>query len=128
MNRVTGIGGIFMKARDPDALRAWYARHLGVPIDTWGGAAFKWVTPENPTGMGSTVWSISPMSSDYFAPSTSTYMVNYRVKDVHALVALLKSEGCDVPKPVEESEFGKFCWVMDPEGNKVELWEPPPGM
>lgn len=127
MTRVTGIGGIFIKARDPDALRAWYQKHLGVPLDSWGGAAFTWVTPENPGGVGTTVWSISPMNSDYFAPSGSTYMVNYRVRDVHALIALLREEGCDVVGKVDESEFGKFGWVVDPEGNKIELWEPPAG-
>ncbi len=128
MTRVTGIGGIFIKARDPVALREWYRVHLGVPVQSWGGASFDWVTPENPGGVGTTAWNISPMSSDYFAPSTSPFMVNYRVKELHALLALLREEGCAVDaKGVEESEFGKFGWVIDPEGNKVELWEPPTG-
>jgi predicted enzyme related to lactoylglutathione lyase len=127
MNRVTGIGGIFIKASDPDALRAWYQKHLGLDVQDWGGVAFQWHTPERPNPNGSTVWSVMPSTSDYFAPSQAPFMVNYRVDDLHALLSLLRAEGCDVEDKVEESEFGKFGWVMDPEGNRVELWEPPPG-
>lgn len=127
MNRVTGIGGIFFKARDAVALRGWYQKHLGIDVQEWGGAAFTWAdTAGNPT-KGSTIWNIAAADGDYFAPSASTFMVNYRVADLHALVAALKAEGCNVLEKVEESEYGKFAWVMDPEGNKVELWEPPPG-
>jgi len=127
MNRVTGIGGIFFKARDPVALRAWYRKHLGVDVQDWGGAAFRWADGEgNPTA-GTTVWNIPDEGSDYFAPGTSTFMVNYRVADLHALVQALRQEGCQVLDKTEESEFGKFGWVMDPEGNKIELWEPPAG-
>ncbi|MFO1494307.1 MAG: VOC family protein [Lysobacterales bacterium] len=125
MERVTGIGGIFIKARDPEALRAWYQRHLGVPVGEWGGAVFSWHTPEGPTVDGMTVWSIMPMSSNYFAPSSAPFMVNYRVRDLRALVALLRAEGCEVDERIEESEQGVFGWVMDPEGNRVELWQPP---
>jgi predicted enzyme related to lactoylglutathione lyase len=127
MNRVTGIGGIFIKAGDPDALRAWYQKHLGLDVQDWGGVAFQWHTPERPNLNGSTVWSVMPSTSDYFAPSQAPFMVNYRVDDLHALLSLLRAEGCDVDDKVEESEFGKFGWVMDPEGNRVELWEPPSG-
>ncbi len=125
MNRVTGIGGIFFKADDPVALREWYRRHLGMNIEDWGGMSFQWHTPEQPNPNGTTVWSVFEASSTYFAPSTALFMVNYRVEDLHGLLALLRSEGCDVDDKVEESEFGKFGWVMDPEGNRVELWEPP---
>lgn len=125
MERVTGIGGIFIKARDPEALCAWYRRHLGVPVGEWGGAVFPWHTPEGPTADGMTVWSVMPMSSNYFAPSTAPFMVNYRVRDLRALVALLRAEGCEVDERIEESEQGVFGWVMDPEGNRVELWQPP---
>ena len=125
MERVTGIGGIFIKARDPEALRAWYQRHLGVPVGEWGGAVFSWHTPEGPTVDGMTVWSIMQMSSNYFAPSSAPFMVNYRVRDLRALVALLRAEGCEVDERIEESEQGVFGWVMDPEGNRVELWQPP---
>ena len=127
MKRVTGIGGVFFKARDPKALGEWYARHLGIDVEEWGGAAFKWVTPENPSGTGSTVWSPFKEDTGYFAPSTASFMVNYRVEDLHALLAALRAEGCQVDDKVDESEFGKFGWVMDPEGNKVELWQPPAG-
>ena len=127
MKRVTGIGGVFIKARDPDALRAWYQRHLGLDVQDWGGVAFRWHEPGRPNENGSTVWSVMPESSEYFAPSKAPFMVNYRVEDLHALRAALKREGCDVDDKVEESEYGKFGWVMDPEGNRVELWEPPPG-
>ena len=127
MQRVKGIGGIFFKAKDPTALGAWYRRHLGIQIEDWGGFAFKWRTEDNPEGTGTTVWSVMGADSTYFAPSTAPFMVNYRVSDLHAVLAALRSEGCDVDPKVDESEFGKFGWVMDPEGNRVELWEPPPG-
>jgi predicted enzyme related to lactoylglutathione lyase len=127
MKRVTGIGGIFFKARDPDALRAWYQKHLGIPVDSWGGTSFSWNGPENPTGVGSTVWSIFKESTEYLAPSKASFMINYRVADVRALVAVLREEGCAVEEKIDESEFGIFGWVMDPEGNKVELWQPPVG-
>lgn len=126
MKRVTGIGGIFIKARDPDALRAWYRRHLGMDIGDWGGVAFRW-DADNPAAIGTTVWSIFKQESDYFAPSTAPFMVNYRVDDLHALLAALRSEGCAVDDKVDESEYGKFGWVVDPEGNKLELWQPPEG-
>lgn len=121
MKRVTGIGGIFFKATDPAALREWYQVHLGIPLEEWGGAIFRW------TEGGTTVWSPFSAESTYFAPSQAPFMINYRVDDLHALLAVLRSEGCDVDDKVEESEFGKFGWVMDPEGNKVELWQPPAG-
>lgn len=127
MKRVTGIGGIFFKAKDPKALGAWYQAHLGIDVQPWGGAVFRWVDDdEQPVG-GTTVWNVTGADSTYFAPSQSSFMVNYRVADLHALLAALRSEGCDVLEKVEESEYGKFGWVMDPEGNKVELWEPPAG-
>jgi predicted enzyme related to lactoylglutathione lyase len=127
MKRVTGIGGIFLTARDPATLRAWYKAHLGIDVQEWGGAVFTWTDDDGrPTG-GSTVWSVGDASSNPFAPGTARFMVNYRVADVHALVAALRAEGCNVLEKVEESEYGKFGWVIDPEGNKVELWEPPAG-
>jgi len=127
MNRVTGIGGIFIKAKDADALRAWYRRHLGIDVQDWGGTTFQWHTPERPSPDGATVWSVFPASSKYFDPSTAPFMVNYRVEDLHALIAVLRSEGCNVDPKTDDSEYGKFGWVMDPEGNRIELWEPPPG-
>ena len=125
MKRVTGIGGIFFKARDPAALRAWYKEHLGIDVQAWGGAAFTWADDAGNPVKGTTIWSIG--SGENFAPSTSTFMINYRVDDVAALLKALREEGCNVVGDMDDSEYGKFGWVMDPEGNKVELWEPPAG-
>ena len=128
MKRVTGIGGIFFKARDPVALRAWYQRHLGIDVQEWGGAAFRWADADGkPDRRHDDLVDRRGGAATHFAPSTSSFMVNYRVADVHALVKALRAEGCNVLDKIDESEYGKFAWVMDPEGNKVELWEPPPG-
>ncbi|MCC6397280.1 MAG: VOC family protein [Bacteroidetes bacterium] len=127
MKRVTGIGGIFFNSPDPGTLRAWYKTHLGIDVQEWGGAAFTWTDPEGTPIAGTTIWSVGDAKSNAFAPSTAPFMVNYRVADVHALVKALKSEGCNVLDKVDESEYGKFAWVLDPDGNKVELWEPPAG-
>jgi len=127
MNRVTGIGGIFFKAKDPKAMQAWYQRHLGIDVQDWGGTAFRWADPDGKPIAGTTAWCIFPAEGDYFAPSAASFMVNYRVADVRALLQVLKEEGCNVLDKFDESEYGKFGWVLDPEGNKVELWEPPPG-
>lgn len=127
MKRVTGIGGIFFKAKDAPALREWYKRHLGVDVQPWGGAAFEWTGADGKPVAGTTAWSINPQESEHFAPSTASFMVNYRVADLLALVAALKEEGCNVVGDISDSEYGKFAWVVDPEGNKVELWEPPEG-
>lgn len=127
MKRVTGIGGIFFSARDPVALREWYRRHLGIDVLDWGGAAFTWTDAEGrPTG-GTTIWSVGSADGEPFAPGKAGFMVNYRVADLHALLKALREEGCEVLDKVDESEYGKFGWVLDPEGHKVELWEPPPG-
>jgi predicted enzyme related to lactoylglutathione lyase len=120
MTRVTGIGGIFFKARDPVALREWYRTHLGFDIQSWGGLAFD-------ASSGVTVWSIFPETSKHFAPSEAPFMINYRVADLAALLDSLRAEGCAVEDRMDSSEEGRFGWVMDPEGNRIELWEPPPG-
>ena len=127
MKRVTGVGGIFFKARDAPALQVWYKRHLGIDVQVWGGAAFDWTDDEGTPVAGTTAWSIVPEQSDQFAPGTAPFMVNYRVADLHALIDALREEGCNVLDKVDDSEYGKFGWVIDPEGNKVELWEPPAG-
>ena len=124
MKRVTGIGGVFFKAKDPKALGAWYRTHLGIDVQEWGGAVFRWAD-DGPSG--STAWNLFKDDTSYFAPSTSSFMVNYRVEDLNALLAKLREEGCDVDEKVDESEYGKFGWVMDPEGNRLELWQPPKG-
>jgi predicted enzyme related to lactoylglutathione lyase len=127
MKRVTGIGGIFFKAKDPAALQAWYKQHLGIDVQAWGGAAFDWTDDAGKPVAGTTAWSIFSAQTDHFAPSTASFMVNYRVHDLHALLKALRDEGCNVLEKIDESEYGKFAWVVDPEGNKVELWEPPAG-
>ncbi len=116
MKRVTGIGGIFFKAKDAPALHAWYKQHLGIDVQTWGGTAFSWSDSEGKPVGGSTIWSIGSNESDTFAPSSAPFMINYRVEDLHGLVKLLKEEGCDVLEKIDESEYGKFAWVIDPEG------------
>ncbi len=125
MSRVTGIGGIFIKAKDPAMLRDWYKQHLGIGVQAWGGTSFRWVDNSGKPTAGTTAWMIGDGKN--FAPSTAPFMVNYRVSDLHALLAALRAEGCNVLEKTEESEYGKFGWVIDPEGNKVELWEPPAG-
>ena len=130
MKRVTGIGGIFFKAKDPVVLKAWYKKHLGIDFQEWGDTAFfpfTWTDDAGNPTKGTTVWSIASADSSSFAPSTSTFMINYRVDDLAALLQALREEGCDVLEKTDDSEFGKFGWVMDPEGNKVELWQPPEG-
>ena len=127
MKRVTGIGGIFFQAQNPDALCAWYKAHLGIDVQDWGGAAFIWADAHGNPIKGTTVWSIGRASGDQFAPSRSPFMINYRVDDLAALLEALRAEGCNVLEKTDDSEYGKFGWVIDPEGNKVELWQPPPG-
>lgn len=128
MKRVTGIGGIFFNAKDPAVLRDWYRTHLGVDVQAWGGAAFTWTDDAGqPTG-GSTIWSIGAAEGgDGFGPSKAPFMINYRVADLASLLKALRDEGCNVLEKTDDSEYGKFGWVIDPEGNKVELWEPPAG-
>lgn len=112
MKRVTGIGGIFFKAQDPKALSAWYKQHLGVDVTDWGGAIFPWGGEGSESGM--TVWSPFKADTDYMEPSKSSFMVNYRVEDVEALLKVLQEEGCNVVGEMQESEQGKFGWVTDP--------------
>ena len=128
MKRVTGIGGIFFKAKDAPALQGWYKRHLGIDVQEWGGTAFTWADSDGkPTG-GTTVWSINTENTEQFAPSKAPFMINYRVEDLDSVISALKTEGCNVLDKMDDSdEFGKFAWVIDPEGNKVELWQPPVG-
>lgn len=129
MRRVTGIGGIFFKALDPARLLAWYRDHLGLPVETWGrtwgGTEFEWREKDDPNRTGKTVWSVFDAGTHYFEPSAAPFMINYRVDNLDAVLAQLRAEGVEVDPRVEESEFGRFGWVMDPEGNRLELWEPP---
>ncbi|HEY6942366.1 VOC family protein [Dokdonella sp.] len=125
MKRVTGIGGIFFKSTDPKRLGAWYRDHLGLDVTEWGGAIFEWGGPGSAAGM--TIWSPFAQDTTYMEPGRATFMINFRVADLDALLAALRSEGCHVLDETQASEQGKFGWVIDPDGNKVELWEPPAG-
>ena len=124
MKRVTGIGGIFIKAENPASLYEWYEKHLGIHREPHGqGAEMHWREDENPDRRGTTVWAIFEKHTKYFEPSRAPFMLNYRVDDLDALLAALLAEGVDSKR--EDSEYGHFAWITDPEGNKIELWEPP---
>lgn len=131
MARVTGIGGVFLKSRgDGKALAKWYQQHLGIPVEGFGGAVLRWQDDTADDG-GLTVWCTTGHDSQWFSPSTSQVMINYRVDDLEALLARLRASGVDILRGPEVHENGAFAWIMDPDGNKVELWEPrawaPPG-
>lgn len=128
MQRVTGLGGFFIKSKDPKSLAAWYEKHLGVPFNGTTYAGFKWINENNPALPGSTVFSFFGEDTKYFDPSKGSCMVNFRVKDLDSLLASLKAEGVTVDEKTESYEYGKFGWCMDPEGNKIELWEPVDGI
>jgi len=123
MARVTGIGGIFFRARDPKALAAWYAKHLGIRLEDWGGARFLW-SDEVPAGTGATVWTPFPENTKYFGASGQASMVNYRVDGLDALLAQLKASGVTTDPHREDYSYGRFAWITDPEGNRLELWQP----
>jgi predicted enzyme related to lactoylglutathione lyase len=119
--RITGVGGVFFKAKDPKALAAWYRDVLGLPLESWGGAALRYDAPQHPPAL---IWSTFPASTDYFAPSTGAFMINYAVDDLEALLTRLSAKGVAVLKRVDDDPNGRFAWILDPEGNKIELWEP----
>jgi predicted enzyme related to lactoylglutathione lyase len=124
MERVMGIGGVFFKARDHKALGEWYKTHLGVDVQPWGGAAFSWGEgSDDPKGV--TAWSLFRADTRHFEPSTAPFMLNYRVRDLDAMLAQLRAAGVPVDDKVDDSEYGRFGWAMDPEGNRIELWQPP---
>ncbi|MEO6223696.1 MAG: VOC family protein [Vicinamibacterales bacterium] len=124
MARVTGIGGVFFKStKDNVALAAWYQKHLGLPLESWGGAVLKW-PDDKAEDKGLTVWHVAEKETKWFTPSDSPLMINYRVDDLVALIAQLKEAGIEIVGGPESHENGKFAWIMDPDGNKVELWEP----
>lgn len=126
MRRVTGIGGLFFKTEDQKKITAWYAKHLELDIQSWGGCAFQWKDLKDPDAKvpASTVWSTFKADSDYFEPSKKPFMFNYRVENLVELLKVLKEEGVTVVGEIQEFPYGKFGWIMDPEGNKIELWEP----
>lgn len=123
--RVTGIGGIFFKAADPKQLMNWYRKHLGIEVDSYGGWSFQWREKRRSQRIGYTVFSPFEKTSNYFDPSEQPYMFNFRVADLKSLLSQLRREGVHVIDEVQEFSFGKFGWIIDPEGRKIELWEPP---
>lgn len=128
MEKVTGIGGVFFKCQEPEKLAGWYRDCLGVNISFQHGAVFSWPEGQSPERPGSTTLGFFSLGSDYMSPSRSPFMLNFRVRDLDAMLEQLRSVGTRVMEDIEESDFGRFGWVLDPEGNKVELWEPPEGM
>jgi len=123
MKRVTGIGGIFFKCKNPKEVKAWYEKHLGLNTDDYG-TSFEWRQGEDSSKLGFTQWSPFPADTEYFEPSQSEFMLNYRVADLKALVEVLKQEGVTILDEIEEFEYGKFVHILDNEGYKIELWEP----
>lgn len=124
--RVTAIGGIFFKSDNPEESKDWYRKHLGIESDKYGGA-FEWRHSENPDKTGYTAWSIFDSKTEYTKPSTKEFMINYRVENLEELLKTLKEEGVEVVGEMESYEYGKFGWIMDPNGIKIELWEPNDG-
>jgi predicted enzyme related to lactoylglutathione lyase len=124
MARVTGIGGVFFKSRnDNAALAAWYQKHLGMRLEEFGGAILRW-PDDKAEDKGLTVWHVAERESRWFSPSDSSFMINYRVDDLDELISQLRKAGVEVLSGPESHENGKFAWIIDPDGNKVELWEP----
>lgn len=123
LKRVTGIGGIFFKCKEPKKVREWYQNHLGLNTNAYG-SVFEWYQGADSTKKGFTQWSPFSEKTSYFAPSTKDFMINYRVADLDALVVELKKEGVSITDTMEVAEYGKFIHIMDCEGNKIELWEP----
>lgn len=122
MEKVTGIGGIFIKAQNPDAMAAWYRDHLGIATKD-GYTDFQWREKENPEKIGQTLWSLFPADTEYFKPSAAPFMINFRVADLEKMIEQLRKNGIAV-EAVQDFDYGRFAWVMDPEGNRIELWEP----
>jgi len=124
MAKVTGIGGVFIKSsKDKDVLNAWYRDNLGINFQDWGGAILEWSDDKQVDG-GQTVWTTAAPDSKWFAPSESSFMINYRVDDLDGLIARFKENGVEIVKGPDDDFNGRFAWAMDPDGNKVELWEP----
>ena len=122
MKKVTGIGGIFFKCKDPNKMKEWYNTHLGLNTNDYG-ATFEWKEATDSTKNGSTTWSPFAENTKYFEPSTKEFMINYRVDNLEALVEELKKEGVTIVDNIETYDYGKFIHIIDGEGNKVELWE-----
>src|SRR6476660_7646325 len=120
MAKITGIGGVFIKSKGKGSeLTAWYEKNLGITLESWGGSILKWPEDKGPDG-GMTVWSTADSDSKWFAPSESTFMINYRVDNMDELIDQLKQNGVEIQKGPDVDFNGKFAWIMDPDGNKVE--------
>ena len=126
MKKVTGIGGIFFKCKDPKAVKEWYNTHLGLEAGPYG-ASFEWRQLDAPEKKGLTQWNVNTEAAKMYEPSTKDFMINYRVDNLDALVAQLKTEGVTIVDSIEDSDYGKFVHILDVEGNKVQLWEPKDG-
>ena len=123
MQRVTGIGGIFFKCNEPDKIKDWYKTHLGLNTSPYG-TMFEWREEADPEKKGFTLWTPFKESTKYFEPSSRDFMINYRVENLEAVVEELRKEGVTLLDNIEDSEYGKFVHLLDPEGNKIELYEP----
>jgi predicted enzyme related to lactoylglutathione lyase len=124
MAKVTGIGGVFFKSTgDPKALAAWYEKHLGMPLEVFGGAILKW-PDDKANDQGLTVWHVAEQDTKWFSPSASSFMINYRVDNLVELLEQLREAGVVIVDGPQSHENGKFAWIMDPDENKLELWEP----
>ncbi|MBV8572890.1 MAG: VOC family protein [Acidobacteriaceae bacterium] len=126
MARIVGIGGVFFKSENPAALYSWYEQHLGIRGKPGEGGLFSWRRSDDPSKEEQTVWSIFPANTAYFGQSKSGCMLNYIVDDLDGLLQQLRAEGVAVDERTEECSFGKFGWITDPDGNRLELWEPKP--
>lgn len=124
MAKVTGIGGVFFKSKgDPKALAAWYEKHLGMPLEAFGGAILRWPNDKS-DDQGLTVWHVAEQDTKWFSPSASSFMINYRVDNLVELLEQLRADGVVIVDGPQSHENGKFAWIMDPDENKIELWEP----
>lgn len=121
VGRITGVGGIFFKSKDPKALARWYRDVLGFPLEPWGGAMLKYDAPGHPPVV---VWNAFPNKTDYMDPSTREFMIDFAVDDLDAYLARLKEKGVSVLKRDDGGPTGKFAWILDPDGTKIELWQP----
>ncbi|RYZ20107.1 MAG: VOC family protein [Chitinophagaceae bacterium] len=124
MKKVTGIGGIFFKTKDTAATKAWYSEHLGLKETPGMGVVFAWRPFDDPSSTACSIWSPFKETTDHFSPSEHDYMINYRVDNLEALLAEMKAAGVTMAGEMQVYDFGKFAWVMDPDGRKIELWEP----
>lgn len=123
MKKVTGVGGIFFKSKDPKQLTEWYHKHLGLNTNPYG-ATFDWFEGDDATKKGQTQWTLFPETTKYFDPSPRDFMINYRVENLEALVEELRKEGVTILDQIETYDYGKFVHILDGEGNKIQLWEP----